>query len=394
MAHIKRITLKSGKTRYEASYRDPTGRERQRTFARKVDADKFLTSIEAAKVRGEWVDPRLSRITLGEFSTRWLATIRDRELKTQMGYESLLRRHVLPAFGDYPLGRIDTLRIREWVAQMSAAGLSRDSVRQAKQVLSAILTLAVEANYIVRNPCQGIRLGKGAKQEKCFLTDAQVVALARVIAPPYSTLVYFLAYSGLRWGEAAALRRRRCDLAHSRVEVAEALSEARGLHFKPTKTAETRVVVIPELVRDLLAEHLARHVEEHPDALVFTAPEGTLLRNSNFHRRVWKPALRAAGLPSRMRIHDMRHTCAALLIRQYGANPKQIQRHLGHSSITVSMDTYGHLFPEDMERLAEGLNAGLANALRQAADFSRTSRDEAEVELPTLGTQTLVSARS
>ncbi|MGH2707396.1 MAG: site-specific integrase, partial [Actinomycetota bacterium] len=76
MAHIKRITLKSGKTRYEASYRDPTGRERQRTFARKVDADKFLTATEAAKVRGEWVDPRLSRITLGEFSTRWLATIR------------------------------------------------------------------------------------------------------------------------------------------------------------------------------------------------------------------------------------------------------------------------------------------------------------------------------
>ncbi|MGH2732797.1 MAG: tyrosine-type recombinase/integrase [Actinomycetota bacterium] len=152
-----------------------------------------------------------------------------------MGYESLLRRHVLPAFGDYPLGRIDTLQIREWVAQMSAAGLSRDSVRQAKQVLWAILTLAVEANYIARNPCQGIKLGKGAKQEKCFLTDAQVVALAQAIAPLYSTLVYFLAYSGLRWGEAAALRRRRCDLAHSRVGVAEALSEARGFTSSPPR---------------------------------------------------------------------------------------------------------------------------------------------------------------
>ncbi|MGH2732798.1 MAG: tyrosine-type recombinase/integrase [Actinomycetota bacterium] len=104
-------------------------------------------------------------------------------------------------------------------------------------------------------------------------------------------------------------------------------------------------MVILQLVRDLLAEHLARHVEEHPDALVFTTPEGTLLRNSNFHRRVWKLALKAARLPSRVRIHDMRHTCAALLIRQYGANPKQIQRHLGHSSIPSAWTPTGTCSP-------------------------------------------------
>ncbi len=90
---------------------------------------------------------------------------------------------------------------------------------------------------------------------------------------------------------------------------------------------------------------------------VFTAGGGAPLRNSNFRRRVWAPAIRAAGLPESVRIHDMRHTCVSLTSFSEGANPKHIQRHLGHSSISVTMDTYGHLFPEDLEYIAERLDA-------------------------------------
>jgi integrase len=103
---------------------------------------------------------------------------------------------------------------------------------------------------------------------------------------------------------------------------------------------------------------------------VFTSPEGGPLNSRNFRRRVWQLALEAAGLPASLRMHDLRHTCAALMISE-GANPKQVQCHLGHSSITVTMDNYGHLFSGDVEALAERMDARIRRTgliLRRDAD--------------------------
>ena len=112
---------------------------------------------------------------------------------------------------------------------------------------------------------------------------------------------------------------------------------------------------------------------------MFTAPEGGPLRHANFYKRVWRPAKQAAGVPEDLRIHDLRHTCAALLIAQ-GASPKAIQAHLGHSSIQVTFDRYGHLFPEDLEDLAARLDA--AREISRA-DHTRTKRGPEVAELPT-----------
>lgn len=183
-----------------------------------------------------------------------------------------------------------------------------------------------------------------------------MAVLADAIREPYGTLIYVLAYGGLRWGEAAALRRRRCELLRSRLEIAESLSEVSGkLHFGETKTYQRRTVAVPTFLHEMLAEYLATHVPSEPDALVFTTPGGTPLLHSNFRNKIWLPALRSAGLAPTLRIHDLRHTCAALLISE-GAHPKQIQAHLGHSSITVSLDLYGHLFPDDQDELADRLD--------------------------------------
>lgn len=112
--------------------------------------------------------------------------------------------------------------------------------------------------------------------------------------------------------------------------------------------------MIPGFLRDQLAEHLATRVEIAEDALVFTSPGGEPLRRGNFSRRVWKPVLAAARLD--VRPHELRHTCAALLIAE-GAHPKAVQAQLGHSSIQVTMDRYGHLFPSAAEELAGRLDA-------------------------------------
>ena len=122
------------------------------------------------------------------------------------------------------------------------------------------------------------------------------------------------------------------------------------------------MVIIPAVLSELLAEHLAREVEDGLDALVFTSPLGKPLRNSNFRRQVWYKAIADAGLPEGLRIHDLRHMCAALLIAQ-GAHPEAIQVHLDQSSLWVTMAAEGHLFPSDVEALVVALDEARNNAL-------------------------------
>jgi len=342
--------------------------ERSKSFERKFDAERWVLGQEGAKQRGDWIDPTRPATTTKEWAERWATTWLALKPKTRAGYDSLLRTHVLPTFGDVPLGKIDHVRVQSWVASLVASGLSPARTRQAYQTLHALLRNAVRSGYLSRSPAEGIELPRPVRREMLFLTGAQVEGLAEVTAEPYPLLVYLLAYGGLRWGEAVALRRGRVQI--RRIQVRESLAEVGGsLFFGETKTYRVRTVALPAFLAEMLAHHLQDHVGESPEALVFTAPDGGPVRHSNFRRRVWLPAVAAAGLPNGFRIHDLRHTCAALLISQ-GAHPKAIQTHLGHSSIQVTLDRYGHLFPDDMERLADGLDETrrLATAARERPD--------------------------
>jgi integrase len=338
---------------YQVRYRDPNGRARAKSFKRKVDASRFAQAAEADKARGDWLDPRLARVTFGQYVDEWRPSIANLKPSTKAGYESLLRTHILPEFGDTALGKITPKDIRAFIGKIEGR-LSPARVRQAYRLLSMILKSAVESDYIAKSPCVGVKLPKWMKRETHYLDAEQVERLARAAGPRHETLVYLLAYGGVRWGEAVALRRGRCNLLKRSIEIREAASDVDGiLHFGVTKTNESRTVPLPGFLVEMLARHL-EGVPKDPQALVFTTG-GKPLRGSNWRTRVWLPALERAGLPA-MRIHDLRHTCAALLISQ-GHSPKSIQAHLGHSSITVTMDTYGHLFPEEREKIAAGLEA-------------------------------------
>jgi integrase len=162
------------------------------------------------------------------------------------------------------------------------------------------------------------------------------------------------------------------------VRVVESASEVGGrLVLGSTKTYAERTVRLPRFLREELAVYLAGRLQD-PDGFVFTAAKGGPLRHNNFYQRVFCPALARAGLPAQVRFHDLRHTCAALLIAQ-GAHPKAIQAHLGHSSIQVTMDRYGHLFPDALEQLADRLDAAWAAA---RTDPARTKPQDRVVELP------------
>lgn len=361
MAHIEKRT-RAGTTAWRARYRGPDGRERSRSFKRRIDAEQFLAGVEVAKQRGSWTDPQLARIPFEDWADMWLRTASHLKPKTMLGYESLLRSRILPAFGPMPIGEIRPLDIRTWLADLQRAGLSASRRRSAYHLVGAILRAAVEDGRLAATPCVGIKLPPLPQPDMAYLQPSELKLVLEVVEPRHRAFVEVLATGGLRFGEAAALRVGRCDLARSRITVAESLAEVGGrLHFGAPKTHQRRVVHLPRAV----GRRLEREVEGRGgDDLVFQGPYGGPVRYTNFASRVWKPALRAAGLPE-MGLHALRHTCAAMLIAQ-GAHPKAIQSHLGHRSITTTLDRYGHLFDDVHERLAERVDAAYAEVLGEA----------------------------
>ncbi|MCH7583817.1 MAG: site-specific integrase [Acidobacteria bacterium] len=355
--------LKKHYGKWQVLYRDPTGRERSAgSFTLKADAQRARKKAEHEAEIGAWIDPELRSLPLSDWSEQWMITRSGLKPKTLEGYDSLLRSRVLPMFGAVRLRDLRTIDIEAWIAAMVSEGLSASRVRQAHQVLSAVLKSAVRSRMIMSNPAEGVSLPKAQLREMLFLTPEEVERLAEAINPLYRTWAYLLAYGGLRWGEAVALRRSRINILKSRVTIDSSATEVRGvIEFGDTKSRRARTVVVPSFLRDMLDEHLAEHVLADPHALVFTGPTGSVLRPKYFHTRIWPMALVAAGLPSGLRIHDLRHTCAAMLISQ-GAHPEAIKRHLGHSSISVTMDQYGHLLPSENEHLADALDRVAATA--------------------------------
>lgn len=274
--------------------------------------------------------------------------------KTLIGYETNLRLHILPVIGDLEIGQLDKTAVKALVGGLTADGKGAGTVRNVKNTLSGLCEFAADAGAIKSNPCQGVKTPKPPADEMRFLTAEEVAGLADAIDQRWRTLVIFAAYAGLRAGEISALRVGRLDLMRGKVHVVESAAEVHGrLVIGPTKTYENRTVSLPPFLRDMLAEHLSSRADD-PDSFVFQSPEGGQIRHSSWSRRFFAPATREAGLDG-FRFHDLRHTCAALLI-SLGAHPRAIMERLGHSSITVCLDRYGHLFPSLDEALTEGLN--------------------------------------
>ena len=308
MAHVEK-RVRRGNTTWRARYRSPDGAERSKSFNRRFDAEKFLARVEVDKSAGSWIDPERSKLRFGEWAERWMSTTSHLKPKTVSNYESLLRSRIQPTFGNAPIGAIRPIDVREWLASLQADGLSASRCRAAYHLLGSIFRTAVDDRRVATSPCVGIKLPRLPQLEMSYFRPDDLRDLLAAIDPQYRVFVQVLATGGLRFGEAAALRIGRCDLARSRLVVAESLADVSGtLYFGPPKTHQRRVVHLPRIVRDSLAAHLAS-TDGRESMLVFEAPRGGPIRYSNFLRRVWKPALIEAGLPD-VGIHVLRHTCS------------------------------------------------------------------------------------
>src|SRR5829696_6324040 len=175
----------AGRLRYRVRYRDLSGRERAKSFARKIDAERFLRHVDADLLRGQWVDPQHGRTTVGKLAERWYATTVTLKPKTREDYRSLLNNHVLPAFGGRTVASLDTLAVRGWLAGLVSKGLSPSRAKHAYYILFAVLEAAIQAGALVRNPAAGVRVPRARRREMHFLSAAEVERLAEAIVAPY-----------------------------------------------------------------------------------------------------------------------------------------------------------------------------------------------------------------
>lgn len=353
MAHVRKW-----KGSWQARYRTPDGAERSKSFPRKVDADRFLASVEGDKVRGAYVDPSAGRQTFGGYARSWMASQVHRP-STVVQVETNMRRHVFPHFEDRPLAAVRPSEVQAWVKSLSA-DLAPGTVELIYRYVSAVFKAAVQDRVITSSPCVGVRLPKAPPRQVVPLETEVVHALAAEVPDRYRALVVLAAGTGLRQGEAFGLTLDRVDMLRRslRVDQQLVLLPGSGPVLGPPKTAAShRTVPLPQVVLDALAAHLAAYPVTNDMGLVFTNDAGEPIKRTRFSD-VWRPAVERAGAPAGTGFHSLRHFYASLLIR-HGESVKVVQERLGHSSPTETLETYAHLWPDSEDRTRQAIDAVL-----------------------------------
>ncbi|WP_026412712.1 tyrosine-type recombinase/integrase [Actinomadura oligospora] len=413
--------------RYQASYIGPDGQRHNapETFARKSDAERWLSLTEAQIFNGDWTDPERGKIRLNAYAELWIDQRPGLRPRTKELYAWLLNKYIAPHLGSVQLGKLSTSMIREWRSKLLNAGVSATMAAKAYRLLRAVLTTAVEEDKILtRNPCKVRGAGTENSAERPVLSVAQVFELAdRVCVRPVGNFrkldtgeyrlryrvkggnmrrfpqtfptrakaermlwelaegghadtvrddrlrafILLAAFASLRWGEITALRRCDLDLESRTVRVRAAyVEQANGkmLLGPPKSRAGVRTVTIPDAIIPDLTKHLEKFTKEPADALIFTGVKGGPMRRSGFNKVTrWRHVVEAMGVPA-LHFHDLRHT-GNTLAADLGVSTKTLMARMGHDNERAAL-RYQHTSAKADRIIAEGLDALLK--ARQAED--------------------------
>lgn len=338
------------------------------TFPLKQDADRALALAVADQLQGRFVDPRGGRVTLEHYAWSWLehrATLRPR---TRELYESLLKNHILPSLGNRPMSAITPVVVRHWHARLTAAERPGPvTVAKCYRLLRTVLGTAVEDELIVKNPC--ILKGAGVERspERPVATIEEVERIASAVDPRYRMLVLMATFTALRFGELAALTRRRIDLELGTVTVVLAQAELKNgtrLIGEPKTAAGRRVVAMPPVLVAELCEHLRVYSEPGEDGLVFVGPKGAPLRRGNWSVH-WNKVVARLGFDE-LHFHDLRHT-GNTLAASTGASTRELMTRMGHSSARAAL-IYQHASQERELAIGRALGQLIESARSSNAD--------------------------
>ena len=356
MASIVEKHLTDGSRAYLVRYRTSDGQQRSRQFKRKKDAEAHVNLIEVDRLQGALIDPRLGRITVAEWWDRWWPTVTNLRPSTKARDAQFFRTHALPTFGRTPIGKLDRTALRAWVAELGSpdgSNLAPATIHRVVQLLNKCIEAAFEDRLVSHNPVAKLPLPRIERREMRFVNADELMRLAETIDPRYRAFVLLGGFAGLRLGEMLGLRWGRVDLLRRRVHVAETLVDIGGhISFGPPKTrAAVRSVPLPVLSPTSSPAWPAR--TSPPASWCSVHPKARRFGPRSFAGASGLRRSTAAGVAP-LRIHDLRHTAVSLWIAD-GANPKQIAVMAGHTSVSVVLDRYGHLYSQHDDELMDRL---------------------------------------
>lgn len=352
--------------RWRVRWLDPeTGQTRTELFGRRADAERHDANMHADISRGQYVDPRAGKLTVTDYAEQWRRTLLHRG-STAERVERVIRRHIVPVLGSVPLSQVRNSHIRGWVKDRAQHLAPSTLAVVFYGTLGPMFNAAVIDRRIGVSPCAGVRLPEIPDSRYYIAKPDEVHALARALPERYRAIVYLAAGCGWRGGEVFGLERDGLDLDAREVHVRHQLTviSGRAPHLAPPKTKTSlRTNELPAAVADALRAHLAtfpvrpEEIEDETDPrvsvrrparLLFTRGDGRPIHRADWSH-IWRPAVQAAGLPAGYGLRDLRHYFATVLIYG-GANVKTVQLAMGHTTPTVTLNTYVGHWPDAVDQ--------------------------------------------
>lgn len=364
---------------WQARYPGPDGllRPAPHTFATRREADRWLSTAETDIARGDWADPEVGRVPLGEYAATWIEERPGLAVRSVELYEGLLRNHLNPYIGDVLLVDLSAARVRKWRKEMLDNGTSSVTVAKAYRLLKAVMNTAHLHDGLVKaNPCTIKGGGQEDSPERPIATIKQTLDAADAIQPRYRLVVLLAAFASLRFAEMVGLQRGDFDLAKGVVHVRRQAVQTNGgkiISADPKSKAGKRRVVVPPFVVPEIRAHLDRFVAPGNTAWVFLGPKGARPTRNNFHS-IWAQAREAAGIPD-VHLHDLRHT-GNTLAAETGATLRELMDRMGHASTRAAL-IYLHAREERGQDIADGIEAMVKKAAKKAKKKARKKKGHA-----------------
>jgi integrase len=341
-----------------------SSRQREQSFGGDLrEAEDFALKVEHDKRARVFVDPRAGQALFRDAAGTWL----DQHLGADSSiatYRSVLRAHIDPAIGGTPIGAIRREDIKALIAGMRRKGLSASRIGCAHLVISAVLAEAVRDKKLAESPCAGIAL-PGAVTSADFIipAPAQLEAVAAGLPPDWAATVWLMHGCGLRIGEALAVS-LRCRIDHGTTlrikEQVDPAAQLRPLKFR--QAGQFRDIPLPEYVNEAIDKHVAGHGTT-PDGYLFQGRKYKLVIRRSYQQDFQRARARA-GLPPEFIPHSLRHLYASTALAQ-GIPITEVSRWLGHNSIEVTHQIYGHLIPSSFYRARTTLDRAYQESRHQ-----------------------------
>jgi integrase len=351
----------------------PDGPKRKYVYGRKYgDVQMTLAETMGDAARGIVVDDM--NLTVSEYLDRFLEDVQRGSVResTYSRDKYLVTNHVKPALGRVKLKNLSAMHLQRLYREKQDAGLSASTVQKIHHVLHKALAQAARWDLIARNPADAAKAPRPAPAEMRPLSAEEVRRLLEAAHGDRLEALYVLGVTtGMRRGELLGLKWTDVDLENTRLSIRRALTRTDNGKYialtEPKTKGSRRIVKLTQRAVEALRSHLGRQLAEieaagdlyRDDGLVFTTEAGTPINPSNLRQRSFAPLLKRAGLPH-IRFHDLRHTCATLLLSK-GVHPKFVQELLGHASIAITLDTYSHVMPEMADATARAMQDVLSS---------------------------------